>query len=736
MFFDSIQITEGGNISNLVVASGTQFPAEVSTGELYFHTGENKLYAFNGSVWTAFTSDISQIPESQINDDGVLARLADNENVNGSWTFTNTVTGVDPTAAQHLATKAYVDTIASGLKPKAAVRVATTTNISLAGSQVIDGILAAENDRVLVKNQVSWNQNGVWVVTASGPWTRAHDFDNSPDSIVASGDFFYVQYGSQGGTAWVLLTQDPVVGVTGMEFSQVISAANGVTYIQGSGGTTGLTVNGGPITTAGTLTLGGTLNISNGGTGATTATGAINALLPAQTSNGGKVLTTDGTNTSWTTVVTNGDITIGTTAISLGGSSSTLAGLTSVASTSFVGALTGHASSASVADTATTATTATNLAGGSTSSIPYQTAAGQTAMLPFGAAGYVLTSNGSNAPSWQAAAFASVDASLITGTTIAANVVNSSLTSVGTLTSLDVTGVISASSIGAAVNTALTIQSGNGSAPGHSGQDLTLLGGNGGGTYSNGGSVLIKSKPGSTLYGNIDGHITLTAEGNGSTGGAYISIAPSSVETVRFISGGAWSLGSSGTNTGTAGQVLSSTGGTSAPQWITLGSTSTNLAGGSAGSLPYQSAAGTTAMLAAGSAGQVLTSNGAAAPSWQAGVSASSVNTWTAANRGAVNTLTFGSTVTPDFAVANNFALTVTSNFTLAFPSNVAPGQSGIIVISQDAVGSRVVTWGNGWVAAGGSKPALTTTANAVDYISYYAESSSRIFVSIIADVK
>jgi hypothetical protein len=63
-----------------------------------------------------------------------------------------------------------------------------------------------------------------------------------------------------------------------------------------SAGTTGLT----PSTAStGVVTLAGTLNIANGGTGATTANAALNNLLPTQTSNSGKVLTTDGTNASW-----------------------------------------------------------------------------------------------------------------------------------------------------------------------------------------------------------------------------------------------------------------------------------------------------------------------------------------------------------------------------------------------------------------------------------------------------
>ncbi len=76
-------------------------------------------------------------------------------------------------------------------------------------------------------------------------------------------------------------------------------AAGTVTSVSGSGGTTGLTLTGGPITAAGTLTLGGTLGIANGGTGQSTANTAFNALAPVQTGKTGTFLSTDGSNTSW-----------------------------------------------------------------------------------------------------------------------------------------------------------------------------------------------------------------------------------------------------------------------------------------------------------------------------------------------------------------------------------------------------------------------------------------------------
>jgi hypothetical protein len=92
----------------------------------------------------------------------------------------------------------------------------------------------------------------------------------------------------------VVLITEPFSGGSG--------GSGTVTSVDVVGGTTGLTTGGGPVTTAGVITLGGELNIANGGTGQSTATAAINALLPSQASNSGKFLTTNGTIVSWATV--------------------------------------------------------------------------------------------------------------------------------------------------------------------------------------------------------------------------------------------------------------------------------------------------------------------------------------------------------------------------------------------------------------------------------------------------
>lgn len=90
-------------------------------------------------------------------------------------------------------------------------------------------------------------------------------------------------------------------------------------------------------------------------------------------------------------------------------------------------------------------------------------------------------------------------------------------------------------------------------------------------------------------------------------------------------------------------------------------------------------------------------------------------------------TLTDGATITPDFGVGINFTVTIAGNRTLANPNNQKAGQSGIIRVVQDATGSRTLAYGANWKFAGGA-PVLSTTANAVDIISYFVHASGTIY--------
>jgi hypothetical protein len=92
--------------------------------------------------------------------------------------------------------------------------------------------------------------------------------------------------------------------------------------------------------------------------------------------------------------------------------------------------------------------------------------------------------------------------------------------------------------------------------------------------------------------------------------------------------------------------------------------------------------------------------------------------------------LSDGATITPDFNSGRVFTVTLAGNRVLANPTNQVAGQAGMIVVSQDGTGSRTLSYGNAWKFPGGA-PTLTTTASAVDIISYYVQASGTIRATI-----
>ena len=106
--------------------------------------------------------------------------------------------------------------------------------------------------------------------------------------------------------------------------------------------------------------------------------------------------------------------------------------------------------------------------------------------------------------------------------------------------------------------------------------------------------------------------------------------------------------------------------------------------------------------------------------------------TFTAAQRGTITTLTPGATVTPDFAASNNFSLTLGQNTTIANPTNLVAGQSGSIFLVQ---GSSAYTgsWGSYWDFASGTAPVLSG-ASKVDRLDYIVRSTTSIHAVFTAD--
>jgi len=174
---------------------------------------------------------------------------------------TNKITGLGtPTADADAATKAYVDALGEGLHIHASVVAATTANITLAtdveNGDVLDGVTLATGNRILVKNQSTASQNGIYVVASSGAPSRAADFDSPAE--IDGGDFVFITGGTvNDNKGFVQINTVGTVGTDAIEFSQfsgagTFTAGNGLT-LTGSEFTINTSITA-DLTTAQTLT--------------------------------------------------------------------------------------------------------------------------------------------------------------------------------------------------------------------------------------------------------------------------------------------------------------------------------------------------------------------------------------------------------------------------------------------------------------------------------------------------
>jgi hypothetical protein len=265
-------------------------------GAIYWNTVANAMYVWSGSAWvqiavttiysaptlgsqtiasgTTYTNiagltiNSTTIPSSKTLVDTNSAQTLTNK------TFSNALADADPSVALGFATKQYVDAITTGINFHTPVKVASTSNIAVTYSNGTSGVGAtltadtlrvwtgldgvstgyAVGDRILIKDQTTQLQNGIYTITNLGSagvtaWvlTRATDNDNNPSGEMANGD--------------ILNTTSGTVN-------------SGKTFVN---------------STTGTITI-GTTNITFA---------SYYAGLPAQTGNNSKYLTTDGTTPSW-----------------------------------------------------------------------------------------------------------------------------------------------------------------------------------------------------------------------------------------------------------------------------------------------------------------------------------------------------------------------------------------------------------------------------------------------------
>jgi len=92
---------------------------------------------------------------------------------------------------------------------------------------------------------------------------------------------------------------------------------------------------------------------------------------------------------------------------------------------------------------------------------------------------------------------------------------------------------------------------------------------------------------------------------------------------------------------------------------------------------------------------------------------------------------TLSADLTPgNMNVYDNFYLTLGASVTINNPTNHSVGQSGKVILKQDATGSRLVTWGSYYLFPGGVEPTLSTAANSIDTFEYTILSSTEILIT------
>jgi hypothetical protein len=274
-------------------------------GAIYWNSTLNNMYVWSGTAWV-------QIATTSV----YSAPTIGSTTIDSGTTYT-TITGLtlsgglasaDPTTNLGLATKQYVDAVVTQINYHESVVAATTANLTAtysngssgvgatltnSGTQAafsIDGVSPALNARVLVKDQTTQTQNGIYTLTTVGDgstnWvlTRATDADNNPSGEMKNGDELFCSGGTVNANKSFInsTTVDPIViGTTNITFS---------VYYAG---------------------------------------------LPSQSGNSGKYLTTDGTTPSWGTVAGYSAPTLGSTTIASGSTNTTLVGFTKLRSDQF-----------------------------------------------------------------------------------------------------------------------------------------------------------------------------------------------------------------------------------------------------------------------------------------------------------------------------------------------------------------------------------------------------------------
>jgi len=242
-------------------ASGKVAVTSVTSTELGYVSGVTS--AIQTQIGTKLTasnnlSDVSSASTARTNLGlGTIAT----QNANNVALTGGTITGLgDPSSSSEAATKNYVDNLVTGLRTRVIARVASTANVVIASGlengDTLDGVTLATGNRVLLKNQTTTSQNGLYTVVASGTASRDTEFDIISE---IAGQLILISEGTTNADTMYLCTTDTsaTLGSSAITYTQVFPSAGGtVTSVAvADSGSSEFTVTGSPITSSGTISL-------------------------------------------------------------------------------------------------------------------------------------------------------------------------------------------------------------------------------------------------------------------------------------------------------------------------------------------------------------------------------------------------------------------------------------------------------------------------------------------------
>ena len=254
----SVTATELGYLSGVTSAiqtqiNGLQGSSAVLSDIAGLSTSDGNIIVGNGST---FVAESGATARTSLGLGSIATQAASNVAITGG-----SVTGLgSPSGGSDATTKTYVDNLVAGLKTRIIVRAATTANIDLTADlqngDTLDGITLATGNKVLVKNQSTASQNGIYDVVASGTATRNTDYDAIAE---LAGQIVVVQEGSTNADTIYLCTTDTSasLGSSDITFTKITPSNSGtVTSVAvADSGSSEFTITGSPITSSGTINL-------------------------------------------------------------------------------------------------------------------------------------------------------------------------------------------------------------------------------------------------------------------------------------------------------------------------------------------------------------------------------------------------------------------------------------------------------------------------------------------------